>query len=71
MTRKKKHSVEEKCMMSSFIICTPHPVITQVIKSRRMKRTRHAACIGKKRNSYKVLLGKSEGKTPSGRARFS
>jgi len=26
MTRKKKHYDKEKCMMSSFIICAPHPV---------------------------------------------
>jgi hypothetical protein len=47
------------------------PGITQVIKSRRMKRARHVACMGKKRNAYKVLLGKPEGKTPFGRAWFS
>jgi len=45
--------------------------ITQVIKSRRMKWARHVACMGKKRNAYKVLLGKPDGKTPFGRARFS
>jgi hypothetical protein len=36
-----------------------------------MKRARHVTYMGKKRNSYKILMGKCEGKTPLGRARFS
>jgi hypothetical protein len=47
------------------------PGITQVIKSRRMIRARHVACMGKKRNAYKVLVGKPESKTPFGRDQFS
>jgi len=44
--------------------------ITQVIKSQRMKRARHIACMEKKKNAYTVLLGKPEGKAPFGRTWF-
>jgi hypothetical protein len=45
------------------------PNIIKVIKSRRMKWAGHAACMGKMRNAYKVLVGKSEGKRPLRRPR--
>jgi hypothetical protein len=38
------------------------PNIIQVIKLRRVGWTRNAACIGKMRNAYKILVGKHEGK---------
>jgi hypothetical protein len=40
-----------------------------MIKSRRMRWTGHAVRMGEKRNAYKILVGKSEGKRPLGRAR--
>jgi hypothetical protein len=43
--------------------------IVQVIISRRMRWARHVACIGKRRDVHRVLLGKSEGKRPLGRPR--
>jgi hypothetical protein len=40
-----------------------------VKKSRRMRWTGHVARIGEKRGVYRVLVGKSEGKSPLGRDR--
>jgi hypothetical protein len=37
-----------------------------MIKSRRMRWTGHAACMGEMRNEHKILVGKSEGKRPFG-----
>jgi hypothetical protein len=39
------------------------------IKSRRMRWAGHVARIGEKRNVYRLLVGKSEGKRPLGRPR--
>jgi hypothetical protein len=38
-----------------------------MIKSRRMRWAWHVARIGEKRNAYRILVGKSEGKIPPGR----
>jgi hypothetical protein len=43
--------------------------IVQVIKSRRMRRVGHVACIWESRGVYRVLVGKPEGKRPLGRLR--
>jgi hypothetical protein len=40
------------------------PNIIRVIKSRRIRWARHVARMGDVRNSYKILIGKSEGKKP-------
>jgi hypothetical protein len=40
-----------------------------MIKSRRMRWAGHVARIGKKRNAYRILVGKPEGKRPLGRPR--
>jgi hypothetical protein len=40
-----------------------------IIKSRRMRRAGHVARIGEKRNAYRLLVGKPEGKRPLGRPR--
>jgi hypothetical protein len=37
------------------------------IKSRRMRWAGHAARMGEKRNAYRLLMGKPEGKRPLGR----
>jgi hypothetical protein len=42
----------------------------RIIKSRRMMWAGHVARIGEKKNSYRSLLGKSEGKRPLGRPRL-
>jgi hypothetical protein len=41
-----------------------------MIKSRRMKWSRHIARIGKKRNACRILVGKPEGKIPLERPRL-
>jgi hypothetical protein len=45
------------------------PSIIRMIKSRRMRWAGHVARIGDKRNAYRILLGKSEGKRLLGRTR--
>ena len=45
------------------------PNIVRVLKSRRMRWTGHAACMGEEREVYRVLVGKPEGKRPLGRPR--
>jgi hypothetical protein len=37
-----------------------------MIKSMRMRCAGHVACIGEKSNAYRILMGKPEGKRPSG-----
>jgi hypothetical protein len=41
----------------------------RIIKSRMMRWAGHVARMGEKRNSYKILVGKSEGKRLLGRPR--
>ena len=48
------------------MICTP-PNIIQVTKSRRMRWAGHVACVGERRDAYRVLVRKSEGKRSLGR----
>jgi hypothetical protein len=45
------------------------PSIIKIIKSRRMRWTGHVARMGEKRNVYRLLVGKPEGKRPLGRPR--
>jgi hypothetical protein len=45
------------------------PSIIRIIKSRRMRWAGHVAQVGKKRNTYRLLVRKSEGKRPLGRPR--
>jgi hypothetical protein len=45
------------------------PSIIRTIKSRRMRWARHVARMGEKRNVYRLLVGKPEGKRPLGRPR--
>jgi hypothetical protein len=45
------------------------PSIIRMIKSRRMRWAGHVARMGEKRNSYRLLVGKPEGKRPLGRLR--
>jgi hypothetical protein len=40
-----------------------------MIKSKRMRWTGHVAGVGEKRNTYRILVGKSEGKRPLGKPR--
>jgi hypothetical protein len=43
--------------------------IIRKLKSRRMRWARHVAQVGEKRNTYAILVGKSEGKTSLRRPR--
>jgi hypothetical protein len=45
------------------------PSIIRIIKSRSIRWTRHVAYMGAKRNAYRILVGKPEGKRPLGRPR--
>jgi hypothetical protein len=49
------------------LYCSPNTV--RVIKARRMRWAGHVARMGKKRDVYRVLVGKPEGKRPFGRPR--
>jgi hypothetical protein len=59
---RKLHNEELRDLYSS-------PSIIRIIKSRRMRWEGHAAQIGEKRNVYRLLVGKPEGKRPLGRPR--
>jgi hypothetical protein len=45
------------------------PSLIKMIKSRRIRWAGHVARIGEKRNAYKIVVGKPEGKRPLGRPR--
>jgi hypothetical protein len=45
------------------------PSIIRIIKSRRMRLAGHVARMGEKKTSYRLLVGKPEGKRPLGRPR--
>jgi hypothetical protein len=45
------------------------PSIIRIITLRRMRCAGHVARIGEKRNAYRLLVGKPEGKRPLGRPR--
>jgi hypothetical protein len=45
------------------------PCIIRIIKLRRMRWADHVAYMGEKRNAYRLLVGKPEGKRPLGRPR--
>jgi hypothetical protein len=59
---RKLHNEELRDLYSS-------PSIIRIIKSRRMTWEGHVARMGKKRNAYRLLVGKPEGKRPLGRPR--
>jgi hypothetical protein len=47
----------------------PSPSIIRMAKSRRMRWAGHIALMGAKRNAYRILVGRPEGKKPLGRSR--
>jgi hypothetical protein len=59
---RKLHNEELRDLYSS-------PSIIRIMKSRRMRWTGHVARMRKKRNDYRLLVGKPEGKRPLGRPR--
>jgi hypothetical protein len=59
---RKLHNEELQNLYSS-------PNKIRISKSRRMRWAGHVARMGEKRNVYRLLVGKSEGKIPLGRSR--
>jgi hypothetical protein len=59
----RKLHIEELCNL----YCPPS--IIRIIKSRRMRWAEHVARMGKKRNAYRILVVKPEGKRPLRRPR--
>jgi hypothetical protein len=59
---RKLHNEELRDLYSS-------PSIIRIIKSRRMRWVGHVARMVETKNSYRLLVGKSEGKRPLGRPR--
>jgi hypothetical protein len=45
------------------------PNTIKTIKSRRMRWARHVARMGEKRNAYRILVGKPDGRRPLGKPR--
>jgi hypothetical protein len=54
--------VGEDYIMRSFITCTLHQILFRVMKSRKTRWAGHGAPMGEMRNTYKILVGKPEGK---------
>jgi hypothetical protein len=61
---RKLHNEELRDLYSS-------PSLIRIIKSRRMRWAGHVARLWEKRNAYRLLVGKPEGKRPLGRPRRS
>ena len=49
------------------LYCSPN--IVRVVKLRRMRWVRHVARMGERKDVYRILVGKPEGKRPLGRPR--
>jgi hypothetical protein len=45
------------------------PSMNRLINSKRMRWAGHVARLGRKRNAYRLLVGKPDGKRPLGRPR--
>jgi hypothetical protein len=49
------------------MICTPRPIyVIRVFQPRRIRWEEHVASMGERRDAYRVLVGKPEGKRPFG-----
>jgi hypothetical protein len=59
---RKLHNEELRYLYSS-------PSIIRIIKPKSMRLAGHVARMGEKRNAYRLLVGKPEGKRPLGRPR--
>jgi hypothetical protein len=60
--------MEKNYIMKSLMICTAH-LIRSGEKSRRMRWAGHVAHMVERRDVYRVLVRKPEGKRPLGRSR--
>jgi hypothetical protein len=52
--------------MKSFMICTLRPSIIRIMKAKRMRWAGHVARMLEKRNAYRLLVRKPEGRRPLG-----
>jgi hypothetical protein len=59
----------ENYIMKRLVICHYPSLIVWVIKLRRVRCAGHVACMGERRDLYRVLMGKPEGKRPLERPR--
>jgi hypothetical protein len=59
----------EKTHIEEFRDLYSSPSIIRIIKSRRMRWAGYVARMGEKRNAYRLLVGKAEGKRLLGRPR--
>jgi hypothetical protein len=55
------------CVYVNVLYSSPN--IIWVIKSRRMRRAGHVACMGERSGAYRILVGRPEGRRPLGRPR--
>jgi hypothetical protein len=54
---------------NTAILYYSSPSIIRIIKARRMRWAGHVARMGEKRDAYRLLVGKPEGRRPLGRPR--
>ena len=59
----------ENYIIRSFMICTGHQILFRMIESRRIRWTRHVACMGDRTGACTVLIGRPERKRPRLRPR--
>ena len=55
--------------MRNFMVCTVHPLIVRVIKSRRLEWAGHVSRMEEGRSAFKILTGTPTEKRPLGRPR--
>jgi hypothetical protein len=53
--------------MDQLLYRNSSPSIIRIVTSRKMRWVDHVARMGEKRNAYRLLVGKPEGKRPLGR----
>jgi len=58
----KNEEAGEDWVMRCLMICILYRVFIRLIKIMRMRLVGHVACMGQKRNAYRISMGKYEGK---------
>jgi hypothetical protein len=69
---KSLHHLDDAWFNNDNHISTPSdnsPSIIRMIKSRRVRWAGHVARMEERRNAYRILMGKAEGRRPMGRPR--
>jgi hypothetical protein len=67
--RRKCGSARDELLSEELHNLYSSPSIIRMMRSRRMRWVRHVARMGRKTNACRVLVGRTEGKTPLGRPR--